>query len=518
MPDSPAPLRRSVPDFAGRPITFSAHPGNWRQLTPDQGQDVLLLGLGPGEPTALPFLGRQRRVFWLEENSILSELGQCPWLESWRPATPAEIEDLAPKCAVYFYAPGLKAAPRFWSPIIAQAQVAALQQTRDIQSIRFRSPRVAWLPGSDRELVHRECRQALSDLGFNEVYEGVPSRAEFSALLEVWGGKPPRVVISVNFRGFDSDGAVFYLCRQLGIKLVFWLVDNPWHILARIRLPWWQEASLYVTDPTFMEPLRKSGARSVGFCPLAVAPVMWRKIGSGTAAPAFVGSSAFPARNSFFAGLDLPEMLLKKALRKLDAPCFAELPNYHWWMKETGVRPWPGNAARLAGLGADEMSALNRARWIEESLPCGLEVFGDSGWEGKLPKARLCPPVDYYGSLGDLYGAAGFVLNVTSLLMPGSLNQRHFDVWAAGGFLLTDSTPGLELFPQDLVSAIALQRPEDIAPRAAEFAARPQLRREIQENWRAILRQHTYRNRLLLLLGDWRAGPGDMEPVTDHTL
>ena len=80
--------------------------------------------------------------------------------------------------------------------------------------------------------------------------------------------------------------------------------------------------------------------------------------------------------------------------------------------------------------------------------PAGLVVVGDKGWKHHLPpgppETPLLPPVDYYTTLPGLYRAASYTFNVTSLLLPGGLTQRHFDVWRAGGFLLptvrTDST------------------------------------------------------------------------------
>ena len=48
--------------------------------------------------------------------------------------------------------------------------------------------------------------------------------------------------------------------------------------------------------------------------------------------------------------------------------------------------------------------------------------------------------------------------------MSEALTQRHFDVWAAGGFLLTDRTPGLDIFPRELVEPIVLRPPRGHRP------------------------------------------------------
>ena len=79
--------------------------------------------------------------------------------------------------------------------------------------------------------------------------------------------------------------------------------------------------------------------------------------------------------------------------------------------------------------------------------------------------AHFSPPVDYYAMLPALYRAAPFTLDVTSLLLPGGLTQRHFDVWQAGGFLLTATGSGMDIFLP------ILPRPSLYAAPAISFSA-----------------------------------------------
>jgi spore maturation protein CgeB len=107
------------------------------------------------------------------------------------------------------------------------------------------------------------------------------------------------------------------------------------------------------------------------------------------------------------------------------------------------------------------------------------------------------PPVDYLTALPDLYARAVAVLNVTSLLLPHSLSQRHFDVWAAGGICLSDDTPGLGIFPQELVSPTMLEDPAAFADRMDEIRTHPQRWCELRQAWRnLIVGGHTYEDRL----------------------
>jgi len=109
--------------------------------------------------------------------------------------------------------------------------------------------------------------------------------------------------------------------------------------------------------------------------------------------------------------------------------------------------------------------------------------------------------VDYYIALPDLVARAACCLNCTSPLLPRGLTQRHFDTWAWGGTLLTDATPGLELFPPELTRPVTFRTPEEIAPLFRSLAGDATLRGELGAAWRELLRrEHTYVHRMRRVL------------------
>ena len=100
-----------------------------------------------------------------------------------------------------------------------------------------------------------------------------------------------------------------------------------------------------------------------------------------------------------------------------------------------------------------------------------------------------------------MYAHARYSLNVTSLLLPAGLTQRHFDVWMAGGFLLSDATPGLEIFPDELARPIRATHPARLCVQVERLEKDPLLRPHLAEAWRACLRQqHSYGARVRSLL------------------
>ncbi len=110
----------------------------------------------------------------------------------------------------------------------------------------------------------------------------------------------------------------------------------------------------------------------------------------------------------------------------------------------------------------------------------------------------LLPPVDYYGPLAGMYAQARCVVGAVSPLRPHGLTQRHFDVWAAGGLLVTDETPGLSIFPEELVRQSSYRAPREIGAAIERAEAR---RQELIEAWRALIgREHTYPRRIDAIL------------------
>ncbi|MDP3431268.1 MAG: glycosyltransferase, partial [Desulfomicrobium sp.] len=146
------------------------------------------------------------------------------------------------------------------------------------------------------------------------------------------------------------------------------------------------------------------------------------------------------------------------------------------------------------------------ARWRQDCLTAlaamvDLTVVGDDAWRGMLPGARLLPPVDYYSGLAEVYRRASFSLNLTSLLLPHGLTQRHFDVWACGGFLLTDDTPGMKIFPQELARAVIFASPSEAAELLRSLAANPKGKEELRRAWQEhVCAEHSYVVRLRAII------------------
>lgn len=567
------PQRARLSDFSGRAVSLPDGPEAWTCRGEGDAVLLLGLGprmeaAGVDLGSHLPMLAGASAVFWLESPRMTSALQAwrndaglppCePLPASWREVSVEQALAMAAQCRCCFYTPGLRMDPDFWGPLLGgvDAALACPQQCLHAAgqqaspeilpaSERGRVPSAAaeegprkgglpfankgyvLLPGNDGQLLHQELRAALFACGFGRIVETLPqpgagcdeassgksSPVGGDTFATRWGTllqeSKPAFLLSVNLRGLDADGRIFQLCRALGIPVVLWFVDNPWHVLSGVRLPWWRDAHIFATDAGFVDSLRAEGARHACHLPLAAAPHMWRDLDSASATkkppqkepPLFVGRSAFPEKERFFAAASVPQALEAEAARLLEASTGPEdAPHFFWWRSKLGGALWPGYDVRRPGLGAERCAQANRRRWLVAAgagKDGGPRIIGDDGWKALLPGAEILPPVDYYTALPEVYARAEAVLNVTSLLLPYSLSQRHFDVWASGGLLLSDATPGLDIFPAELTDPIRLRGPEDFMPRCAWFRAHPQEALDLRRAWREHLRaRHGYEQRI----------------------
>lgn len=515
------PNRPRVLDGLGLPKTLPCSAADFLVLSPHgpaaAGPDVLLLGLGP-EPERLPQILAELvpvlatgtgRVRFVECPELAAQLGAgwraripAQFAEAAPKAAPEETADLARTSALVLYRPGPRLFPDFWGPLLARLHAERLRPGEHGAPAADKD--LVWLPGGEGDLLRAELCEAFESLGFRARL--VPGEADLSKLLA--DGERPALFFSVNFSGIDPLGQAAHLLEAVGSKVAVWCVDNPLHLLSGLRARFWTHLPLFITDDWFLAPLRRLGAQNIRHLPLAARA---RYLESPPPGPGpafsdlaqrlvFVGRSAFPGKADFFAGCTTPAAAWTEAERLLSC---GGRPDFGWWLERLGVeRLWPGTDVRRAGFCAEETGRSWRAACLNAAhagLEGGLTVFGDEGWQGLLPQgADLRPPVDYYSALPDICASAAACLNCTSPLLPHGLTQRHFDVWAWGGLLLTDGTPGLGIFPQELTQDVSFRRPEDIAPRLNALAANADV---LKAAWRTELAaRHTYAHRIKTVL------------------
>ncbi|MBF0480925.1 MAG: glycosyltransferase [Desulfovibrionaceae bacterium] len=499
---TPRPHRMRILDESGMPRTLPEGPQTFARL--GQGAGVLILGLGPDPAVARMLASGCRDAAYVEHPGF--EAQTLPdWRlaipEHWRRVTPQDLAQLdVHERQVLYYEPNPRLFPTFWNPVLAYCKRAALGP----RELGPKKP-VVILPGDETTLLAHELAATLESFGFKTLLRngditGDKLRAELGLFT-------PALFLSINFKGLDAHGEVFASLAEAGIPAAAWCVDNPYHLLSALKSPFWKELPLFVTDDWFIAGLTALGAQSVHHLPLAAAghffaaaarPVRFAHLENMAI---FVGRPGFPDKKRFFSGLTVPDGAFHRALALLSS---GERADFGWWLEQLGItQAWPGRQVRQAGFAAEQTGLVWRVMCLREAargLP--LAIFGPKDWRELLPEVEnVLAEVDYYGALGAIYHDAALTLNLTSPLLPRGLTQRHFDVWAAGGFLLTDKTPGLDLFPGELTEPVTFSRSSDIVDVARAAQSSQAAKRELAAAWREeIAARHTYRHRVAELL------------------
>lgn len=478
--------------------TVSSAPGNFKTLKP--GSIPLFLGLGPDPGSLLKRLD-YNNGYYIECPAFARQMPPT-WWENIPPALSkinsdtlgeVNLKDLE----LILYLPGLKSFPSFWSEMLARIKFGhSKSATRPSRSS------VIFVFGNEKSLLIPEICWELERLGMKPLL--IPPQTDPDELKRILEQVIPCMSISVNLHGMDPYGENFALLNHLNIPVVLWMVDNPFHLLTKIKSRFWTMTHIFVTDHWFINPLRKIGAQKVYHLPLAAAPGFFNpgrnKYRQLKDQGVFVGRSSFSENRPFFAAAkqyaDIQEQAQRLILR-------GQRPDFAWWSQKMDIAFWPGNKIRDIGLGADRSALAWKKHFLkvlQKNQP--LTIFGDQGWKKFFPQeADIRDPVDYYGPLASIYSSAGYVINLTNMLLPSGLTQRHFDVWAARGFLITDKTQGLDIFPLDLVQEICFSNPDQMLSLIDSINSNEKMKFQIISDFRTLIEQdHTYRNRLERIL------------------
>lgn len=170
----------------------------------------------------------------------------------------------------------------------------------------------------------------------------------------------------------------------------------------------------------------------------------------------------------------------------------------------------PDNEARLAYETAITWQAtrLYRNGCVRRLLPLRPLIVGDKGWRTEFRHEKVQPryldALSYYIDLPRFYCRSHINFNCTSKQMKGAVNQRIFDVPAAGAFVLTDWRPQMEnLYEAD--EMVCYKDPDEAPELARYYLAHPQQRQRIAQKARQrVLACHTWSHRLQSLLEQMR--------------
>jgi spore maturation protein CgeB len=314
------------------------------------------------------------------------------------------------------------------------------------------------------------------------------------------------MIVTVNHLGFDAEGLLAEALERLGLPTASWFVDSPAVILSEARKIDGSGLFAFSWDKSYLQTLKDLGFRNVFYLPLATDETFFSPSGEtqdNLRKIAFAGDSLEAATLKYLklSGLSLLN------LPEIDAAAEKFLANDKLTPDEEAgelIVKFGLSGPEAAGLSALVIwraSRLWRQRVLSAVNPEDLTVAGDEGWRQILKGATLTGRVDYYDQLGAFYRQSAVNLNVTSAQMKSGLNQRVFDVPAAGAFLLTDNRAQLNALFEPDKEVVVYDSPEEAAEKASWYLGRPlDRRRVVARAQRRVLNEHLYRHRLKTML------------------
>lgn len=336
--------------------------------------------------------------------------------------------------------------------------------------------------------------------------QGGPEEFIGSLLHEAESFKPD-FLFTVNHLGFDSEGYLQRELEKIGVPSAVYYVDSPLLIMEDPEKMSSELSQIFCWDEYYVGRLRDLGFHSVEYLPLATDINFFHPREPGEIPQeyrtrlAFVGDSLNKAIQDHISVLE-PSMIsaqVEREIESLQSKNGKVLPEI--LEAAADKMKFTGSEQRRRFIAAWLMKIHQRERLktIENISDLGLTIFGDDYWEGMFSgrKPALRGLVRYFDQLPFIYAGAEIGFNATSFQMPRGLNQRAFDIPAAGGFLLTDYRPALEeIF--DLKKDIAVYKDSAEARELVDYYLKhPQQREKMSASAREkIITAHTYDHRI----------------------
>jgi len=333
----------------------------------------------------------------------------------------------------------------------------------------------------------------------------------------------PDFVFTINHLGVDREGVLMDLLERLELPLASWFVDNPHLILylyGRLVSPW---TAIFTWDTDNIASLKEAGFERVRYLPLATDHTRFRPRNDLPAEHpwrsrvSFVGNSMiYKVAKRMKAGR-FPASLLRGY--KAAAAGFRDSSERSVGTFLRRERPdlaghfdaLPDNEDRLGyeTMLTWEATRQYRRSCVEAILPFDPLIVGDRGWTKTFPGEgrtwRWHHELNYYDDLPVFYPLSEVNFNCTSQQMKGAVNQRVFDVPAAGAFVLTDHREQMEDLFEPGKEIVSYNDPAEAGDMVRHYLAHPAERERISAAARKrILAEHTYEHRLKTLFAAMR--------------
>ncbi len=315
-----------------------------------------------------------------------------------------------------------------------------------------------------------------------------------SLLMDLFQKNTPRLVLSVNAKGIDSEGILLSVCNRFSVPVHIWFVDDPRPIACLFSKEQCKNIVAWTWEKAYIPWLLEKNFAKAEWLPLAGDTHL------------FYPQNKKPIHNLMFTGSAIAGNFLNDIWKhvqydKEEALPIAKNAAEQILSREIFAQQIPADTkaeAWFASYCIHLASAEKRRLCLEPLLALGLIFAGDpSGWKNLFGgNIKTLPDIDYRSGLCPHYSNGNIHINITSCQMPSAVNQRVFDIPLCERFVISDDQSDLfELFPKNAICVA--NSTEEYADLAKFYMKDSATKQEIIKNAREhILREHLYLNRI----------------------
>jgi len=320
-----------------------------------------------------------------------------------------------------------------------------------------------------------------------------PSEQE-SLLMELFQKNTPRLVLSVNAKGIDSEGILLSVCNRFSVPVHIWFVDDPRPIACLFSKEQCKNIVAWTWEKAYIPWLLEKNFAKAEWLPLAGDTHL------------FYPQNKKPVHDLMFTGSAIAGNFLDNIWKhvqydKDEALPVAQNAAEQILTREIFAQQIPADTkaeAWFASYCIHLASAEKRRLCLEPLLALGLTFAGDpNGWKNLFgSNIKTLPDIDYRSGLCSHYSSGSIHINITSCQMPTAVNQRVFDIPLCERFVISDYQSDLfELFPKEAICVA--NSPEEYADLAKFYLNNSAAKEEIIKNAREhILKEHLYVKRV----------------------
>lgn len=336
----------------------------------------------------------------------------------------------------------------------------------------------------------------------------------------------PDLILMCNSHGLDPHGLLYAIAELKEVPVVNWFLDNPYFFPMMRHPRSFHFISYAVFDSAYVEQMCKDGYKSVFSLPLAVNPYRFENINAAVDKPEygvlFVGRSGLNNIQSIFRDIEtgtgkMPDWVRRKVNETIEegASFLQAYPDktpqlflkdyaaqnlqYADFYNHAHIMPFVASIIDFKASFYLRRDIINSIDYVD------IAVAGDEPWREHIRAGTRFLGRLPYQTIGTHYSNAVINLNISRYQLKTTMNQRAFDVPAAGGFLITDYRPGVEeLFELDK-EIVCYCNPDDLQKKIHYYIEHPVERAAIIRRARErTLQEHTYARRLIQLVGNLR--------------